>query len=148
MKHQKPDELISAGATVLSTEGFAGMSRFERLRRWADALQKHGGQLNALRRIEYLTVEEARVCGQSNTPLTVAFADPLLRGAGLAGDRIGDAMDFFELTRDEAHHLLCDCHYHGAMTADEVARRLRQHARWSEFRARCYGALRRLLGRT
>ena len=59
------------------------------------------------------------------TPITVAFADPVLREEGLAGDTIGDALAFFKLSHGQTHRLLCDCHYHGQMTGPGVATRLR-----------------------
>lgn len=147
MKYQNPNELMTAGATVLSTDDLATMSRRERLYRWADVLEKHGGPLSALRRIEYLTPDELRAYRAPNTPLTIAFNDPVLRNEGLAGDSLGDAMDFFEMTREEAHQLLCDCHYYGAMTGEGLAKHIRAHARWSDFRARCLRSINRLFGR-
>jgi hypothetical protein len=59
------------------------------------------------------------------SPLTVAFNDPLLRAEGLKSDRFGDAIHFFQLTQWEAHELLCDCHYIGPITSAMIARRAR-----------------------
>jgi hypothetical protein len=59
----------------------------------------------------------------------VAFADPVLRDAGLDGDTFGHAQKFFELSWGEAHELLCDCHYYGAMDGETVAGRVRALAR-------------------
>jgi hypothetical protein len=63
-----------------------------------------------------------------NSLLAVAYKDPVLRTEGLASDRLGDAKAFFALTDDEAHHLLCDCHYRGTMMSSGVAARLRSYA--------------------
>jgi hypothetical protein len=38
-------------------------------------------------------------------------------------------MAFFELSGRDAHRLLCDCHYNGAMTGAGLAQRLRRIAR-------------------
>ena len=40
----------------------------------------------------------ARRAGIHNSPISVAFADPELRAAGLKGDTIGDAVEFFGLS--------------------------------------------------
>jgi len=61
-----------------------------------------------------------------DTPLALAYADPILREQGLTGDRLGDIMSFFELSHRDAHYLLCDCHFHGTMTSRSVAARVRQ----------------------
>ena len=60
-----------------------------------------------------------------NSPLTVAYNDPVLRADGLASDRLGDAVDYFELSDEEAHRVFCSCLYGESMTAGSVAARLR-----------------------
>ena len=127
MKHQSPDELRQASAIV--AEKLGTMTHRERINRWADLLDTHPGPMEALYRIEYLT-EEARHAyrGGETTPLAVAFRDPILRGDGLSGDTLGDAMDYFEINDEEAHGLLCDCHYAGTLTGSNLAARLRHFA--------------------
>lgn len=147
MKHQIPDEIIATSELIPLLDNSAKLSRWERLGLWADALDRHHGQLSALRRLEYLSPDELRTYRGANTPLTIAFDDPALRRAGLAGDSLGEAMDFFELSERDAHRLLCDCHYRGAMTGSGLARRIRRHARSGIRRARWIGAFRRMLGR-
>jgi len=132
MKHQDPEKLIENAELLPVTPDQKVMTRQERLERWADALQAHTGELNALREIEYLPFRERRAYRGPNTPLTVAFNDPELRSAGLAGDRLGDAMDFFEMSNEDAHRLLCDCHYHGTMTGPGLAYRIRHYMQRSE----------------
>jgi hypothetical protein len=127
MKYQNPHEM-PATDLVKSLDGIAPMSRRERLTRWANALEKHGGSLNALSQIEYLSPDERRAYRGTNTPLTVAFNDAALREEGLTSDRLGDAMDFFEMTAEDAHRLLCDCHYMGSMTGSGLAHRIRHYA--------------------
>lgn len=127
MKYQDPHQLPPADL-VPSLDGIVTMSRRERLLRWADLLEKHRESLNALREIEYLSPEDRRAYRGFNTPLTIAYNDPVLREAGLSDDRLGAAMDFFEMTDDDAHRLLCDCHYMGSMTGSGLANRIRHFA--------------------
>jgi hypothetical protein len=127
MKHQNPNEMIPNAEAFMSHGVGAKLSRRERLARWANVLEAQG-PLNALMRIEYLSPAERRAYRGVDTPLTVAFNDPVLREAGLGSDGLGDAMDFFGLSDREAHHLLCDCHYLGGMTGSGLAHRLRRHA--------------------
>ena len=131
MKHQNPDDLIME-ATALPIEGQVNLNRVERLRRWADALEAHTGPLNALRQIEYLPRAERRAYRAPDTPMTVAFLVPDLRDAGLKGDTLGDAMEFFSMSNEDAHRLLCDCHYQGSMTGPGLAQRIRHYARMVE----------------
>jgi len=145
MKHHSPQE-IAASAAVYSTPVRPAMSPRERLERWADILERHGGPLNALRRIEYLSPQERRAYQGLNTPLTIAFSDPVLRDEGLRSERLGDVMDFFELSEGETHQLLCDCRYYGSMTGSEVARRMRIHAERKEFRTGLKRAIARFFG--
>ncbi|MDA8229881.1 MAG: hypothetical protein M0006_00930 [Magnetospirillum sp.] len=106
------------------------LSRAERLNRWADLLESQAGRpLPALEDVEYVTPGVRRDMRKDDSPLAVAFADPVLRADGLASDRLGDAMDYFGLSDRQAHWLLCDCHYGGRMTASEVASRVRDEAR-------------------
>ena len=128
MKHQNPDDLFME-ATALSSGGEVSLSRVERLRRWADALEAHTGPLNALRQIEYLPRAERRAYRAPDTPMTVAFLVPDLRAAGLEGDTLGNAMEFFGMSNEDAHRLLCDCHYQGTMTGPGLAQRIRHYAR-------------------
>jgi hypothetical protein len=51
-----------------------------------------------------------------------AAADPVLRDAGLQSDTAGEAMRFFELTRNEMHSFCCGCG--GGISNDEMARRI------------------------
>jgi hypothetical protein len=60
--------------------------------------------------------------------LSIAYRDTLFREQGLKGDRLGDAIDFFQLSMREAHHIFCDCNYSGAITPAAVAARARSVA--------------------
>ena len=128
MKHQNIDEL-GAVAEIVPFKTATKLSRRSRLERWAEILDEHPGKLNALTRIEYLARAERPEARADNSPLEVAFKDPVLRWDGLAGDRLGDAMAFFELSDRHAHRLFCDCHYSGSMTGAGLAARLRRIAK-------------------
>jgi hypothetical protein len=127
MKHQKIDDL-GAVAEIVQFEMPTKMSRRERLERWADVLDQNPGKLNALTRIEYLARGERPEARADNSPLEVAFKDPVLRRDGLGSDRLGDAMAFFGISDRHAHRLFCDCHYSGSMTGPGLAVRLRRLA--------------------
>ena len=105
------------------------LSQRERLERWAAALERLGGQrLRPLERIEFVSVRQRKELRADNSPLTVAFEDPELRSDGLQSDRFGDAISYFGLSNQQAHLILCDCHYGAGMRASEVARRIRNAA--------------------
>ena len=128
MKHETLDALKLRAELLSSSSEIARMSRRERLRRWADVVEQHSGQLRPFFRIEYLTPAERRDLRGEDTPLTVAFSDPILRADGLRSDRLGDGLAYFDIPEHVGHRLLCDCHYNGAMTNENVASRLRSLA--------------------
>jgi hypothetical protein len=142
MQHKTLDEV--GQIAKISPEMPRPMSRRERLERWATVLERLDRKpLKSLMRVEFLTEDERSLLRDDNTPLSIAYGDPVLREDGLASDRYGDNLAFFELTRDEAHYLVCDCHYHGSMTASEVAGRVRSVARRfsvREFWSRAFSA--------
>ena len=127
MKHHKMEDLGAVAEVVRFS--VTRMSRKERLQRWADLLERIPGKLNALTRIEYLPAAERLEARADNSPLEIAFRDPVLREEGLTGDRLGEAMRFFDLSDRQAHRLFCDCHYSGTMTGTGLAARLRTIAR-------------------
>ena len=101
------------------------LSRRERLERWADVLaRERSRRLRSLGEIEFKTKDERGVMRADGSPLTVAFHDPVLRAEGLASDRLGDAISFFELTEGQAHRLLCSCMNGWSMLAGTTARRV------------------------
>ena len=109
------------------------MTRRERLERWAELLEREPSRrLRSLGEIEFKTKEERRVMRSDNSPLTVAFHDPVLRAEGLASDQLGDAMSFFELTEGQAHRLLCSCMNGWSMEAGSTARKVRRLANPSQ----------------
>jgi hypothetical protein len=124
MRHQRI-EAIGAGAALVEVKS-PRLSREQRLARWAELLEREPQRkLKALWRVEYVRAEQRALLRCDDSPISVAFADPVLRDDGLEGDTLGDAERFFELSSPDAHHLLCDCHYMGRMDGETVARRVR-----------------------
>jgi hypothetical protein len=106
------------------------LSRRERLERWADALERDPYRpLRSLGEIEWQPEPERALMRADCSALAIAYDDPVLRAAGLASDRLGDAMRFFELTEQEAHTVLCSCMHGGIGRADVTARMVRAVAR-------------------
>jgi hypothetical protein len=128
MEHRALDEIRPVAQVIPFVAASSKMSRRERLERWATVLERYEGMLMPLIRIEYLPEPERVLLRGDATPLTVAYRDTVLREEGLTSDRLGDAMAFFALTKGQAHRLLCDCHYYGAMTTAGVAARVRSIA--------------------
>ncbi|MBV8535791.1 MAG: hypothetical protein JO128_09370 [Alphaproteobacteria bacterium] len=119
------------GVATVTRLPVARMSRRERLLRWAAVLDSQPTQpIKPLMRIEFLPRQERMLARRDESPLTIAYRDPMLREEGLAGDTLGEAVRFFELSDHEAHYLVCDCHYHGGMTMtpEGVAKRARSIA--------------------
>jgi hypothetical protein len=128
MKHATLDEIKPLAEVIPFPATSSKMSRRERLERWATVLERYQGSLRPLLTIEYLPEREYALAWGTDTPLTVAYQDSILREEGLTSDRLGDAISFFELTKSQAHYLLCDCHYYGSMTPAQVAARVRSIA--------------------
>jgi hypothetical protein len=102
------------------------LSRRERLLRWAETLERcPSPYLRPLRRVELYAPNERAKLRCDGSPLSVAYADPLLRSEGLDGDRLGDGGGFFGISDRDMHALVCDCRYGGRMRPQDVARRLR-----------------------
>src|SRR5262249_2183416 len=119
MEHKALEQLRDR-ATVVELEERVAASprelRRTRLERLAKVLGEHDGPVTLLSRIEYLPEQDRLPLRIDNSPLEIAYRDPLLRAQGLAGDRLGDGIAFFDLSPAEAHYLLCDCHYSGMVT--------------------------------
>jgi hypothetical protein len=115
---------LSALAAVTDAQALP-TTRSQRLRRWRDVLLSHGDRpMRPLLHLEFRDPDDRAQCRADNSPLAFAFADPILRGAGLQGDTVGEAEAFFGLGARQTHYVLCDCHYLGAMGASRVARRI------------------------
>jgi hypothetical protein len=134
MEH-KPLVELQAIADVRFPETPAAMTRDQRLERWIGLLQAdHERKLRSLHEIEHLPTASRRECRAENSPLTVAYEDPILRSAGLRSDCVGDCTEFFGLSDRQMHHAFCSCHVGARLTGQEAAERLRQLVRRDAFR--------------
>jgi hypothetical protein len=132
MQYRSLDQ-IGAEADVLAVPNLpvtTSLSRRERLKRWAEILEHEPRRrLHALHDIEYKSQQELLAYRVDDSPLSVAYADPVLRAAGLRSETVGDAGEFFGLSHDQLHYLLCFCHHGEMMTASATAAQVRALAR-------------------
>ena len=127
MEHRTFDQLRRV-ADIHAAER-RSLSRCERLERWAEVLEREPSRrLRSLGEIEFKTKDERQLMRSDGSPLTVAFQDPILRAEGLASDRLGDAVAFFELSEGQAHRLLCSCINGRHVRSGLAAKRLRAMA--------------------
>lgn len=136
MEHRSVEQLhdtavITANPPLLT-------ERNERLKRWADVLEREPKRrLSSLHRLEFVSRYERDSVRTNDSPLSVAFADPLLRANGLAGDTYGDARIFFGLSNRQAHRVLCSCLNGPSIEARHVAAALRKmvsrESAWTEL---------------
>jgi hypothetical protein len=135
MEHKSLEQIKNRAAVVELEERVVSPRELRRMRleRLAEVLAKHGGPVTLLSRIEYLPEQDRLPLRIDNSPLEIAYRDPLLRAQGLAGDRLGDGIGFFDLSAAEAHYLLCDCHYSGMVTGEMIATRARTIANRMSF---------------
>lgn len=131
MEHRTSAELEGCADVIRPQR----LSKKELLERWALALEKRkGARLCTLRETEHKPAKERSALQQDNSPLTVAFDDPVLRSAGLAGDRFGEVARFFGLSHWQLHDVVCNCHFGETVAAEVVAARVRRlAARASSF---------------
>ena len=126
MKYQSLEQI----ALAADVHQGIGMSRPERLERWVELLERQPNRrLSTIEGTEFGSRREREAKRSDHSPLTVAFEDPVLRAEGLRGDRVGDAVEFFDLSHDEVHRLVCYCHYGQTVAPGIVARRVRMMAR-------------------
>ncbi len=128
MQHRSLDDLQRIADTMSADS--AAMPRRQRLERWASVLEQNPARPVALfRQVEYLSYSKRCGIRVDNSPLMLAFGDPVLEHAGLQSDLLGEGERFFGLSERQAHYLLCDCHYQGTATAGQIAARVRAVAR-------------------
>jgi hypothetical protein len=107
----------------------SALSRTQRLERWAGLLQREPDRkLNTFFETEYENDERRAGLRRDNSPISVAFADSVLRAAGLQDDSYGQAKKFFEVSDWELHRVVCYCHYGVAVSARDAARAVRMIA--------------------
>jgi hypothetical protein len=126
MMEHKPVIELQAIADVQPVDTLPAMNREERLKRWIIVLEADPNRkLRSLQQIEYLSEHERQAYRSHMSPLTVAYQDPVLRAQGLNSDRIGDCVQFFEITDRQMHHAFCYCHVGRNLDAGQAAQRLR-----------------------
>ena len=122
MKHRSLDDLLVEADVAAATP----LTRRDKLLRWAELLASLGAKgLPTLASVEYMPEPERFGLRKDNSALSVAFADPVLRNAGLRDDTYGAALEFFELSHGQLHRLTCRCHYGLSAPAERVAHRVR-----------------------
>ncbi len=123
MEFKRPEQLRDI-ADLRPT--LPAMTREERLARWADLLDRQAGRrLKTLDEIEFVPVDKRAALRADDSPLSIAYADPVLREEGLASDRLGDAMAFFNISEHEAHRVLCSCMHGRTVDAGRAAQCVR-----------------------
>jgi hypothetical protein len=141
MQYRSLDRIV-AEADVLAAADLpvtTALSRHERLKRWAEILEREPRRLlHAIHGVWYRSPHELLAYRMDGSPLSVAYADPVLRGAGLKSDTVGDAAEFFDLSREQLHYLLCFCHHGQMLTASATAAQVRAFAQQREaYRIAC-----------
>ena len=112
------------------------MSKRQRLERWAEVLELAPQRyLRSFFETEYMSRRRRYALREDNSPLTVAFQDPVLRAEGLKSDRYGDVLKFFELSDGELHHMVCYCHHGPTMAPRAAATRVRAAAPQTEHKS-------------
>ncbi|CAN7747713.1 hypothetical protein [Rhizobium leguminosarum] len=127
MKHHALEQLQTVASINLDYPRPApAMSRRERLERWAELLERSQHHaLSTLHQTEYQPAGERAIMRADHSPISVAFADPVLRAAGLENDSYGEAQRFFELSDRHLHKLVCYCHFGATVSATTAARHVR-----------------------
>ncbi|WP_119302519.1 hypothetical protein [Dongia deserti] len=126
MKHQGLDEIRTRALVQSSQPKARPLSKVERLERWAAALEREGDkQLNTLFEIEHMPRAKRRAMRADNSLLSVAYADPVLRADGLAGDAVGDVLTYFRIKERELHDVACYCNNGPSRSGWSAAARVR-----------------------
>jgi hypothetical protein len=125
MKHQTLDQVRTI-AEISTDQDRPAMSRHERLERWAQLLEREPYRpLATFYQTEYETRDARRLMRSAESPISVAFEDPVLRAEGLVDDRYDQAKRFFGLTDRQLHDIVCYCHHGATMTASAAAHYVR-----------------------
>jgi len=129
MEHKTLDKLRDVAEIAPKWLGTRPLSRAERLKYWAEALEGEGDRrLTTLFELEYQPPAKRTALRADDSLLTVAFNDPRLRAEGLAGDTVGDAVAFFGISESELHQIVCFCHHGPTIAAGAAAAQIRRAA--------------------
>jgi hypothetical protein len=125
MQHQSIKQLRIAAEAGFS-DPFLPMTRAQRLERWAELLEREPmRRLGALPGTEHMSPESRDMARCLESPISVAFADPLLRLQGMQSDTYGEAKRFFELSDRVLHNIVCYCRAGATMEASRAAQYVR-----------------------
>jgi hypothetical protein len=145
MKHHTPEQMQNI-AQVEPFFHLHGMSRRQRLERWADVLEEIPHRhLDTLHETEFQSSDERNELRCDYSPITVAFRDPVLHSAGMNSDTYGEAIRFFEICDEELHDVVCYCRFGTKVSAAAAARQVRvllsdePNGLWSSLRALLIG---------
>jgi hypothetical protein len=147
MKHRTMEEIADlAQIAPVDQKRNKRWIRRQRLRRLATLIEEYNGPVRLFSMMEYVPARKWGTMRQDDSPLTVAFQDLEFRRQGLKSDCVGEAIVFFDISKREAHHLLCDCHYLASIAPDAIARRARSLAEKKTFGERWQGLRQQLWG--
>jgi hypothetical protein len=125
MEYRTGEELQRIADLLPDTERITGLSRSERLARWAWLLQRNPHRdLRTLRGIEFMSDEARDQMRCDGSALSVAFEDRVFRVEGLRDDSYGEAKLFFGLSDRQLHRALCYCHFGPTAKAARVGRQI------------------------
>lgn len=125
MEHKTLDQ-VGRVAEVRVDRAHTPLTRDQRLIRWAELLeQQPERRLNTLLETEYQSWETREKIRVNNSPISVAFDDPMLRADGMKDDTYGEAKRFFGISDQQLHAIVCYCHYGTSMSAEAAALRVR-----------------------
>jgi len=125
MKYQGNDEYAPSG-TAASTPCIYLVSSQERLNRWASLLERDPVRLlHTIHGTEFALPWARSRLREEDSPISVAFADPALRAAGMIDDTYGEAKRFFSLKDPDLHAIVCYCHFGASLSAAAAARQVR-----------------------
>lgn len=129
MKHNTFEELRSLAKVTKVYRPSPWEVRRERLLRMAALVEATERPVRLFHQLEFMSDGDRHFLRSPDSPLSVAFADPVLREQGLDGEDYRAAVEFFDLSPNEAHQILCDCHYAGHKpTQQMIASRIRSIA--------------------
>ena len=105
MQHLQQDQLMAMAQPI-------PMSRDDKLERWATLVERSSEPVRNFHGLEYQSQDKLDQLSAPNSAFAIAAGDPVLKEAGLIGDKVGDGMRFFELSKTDVHDLSCDCFGH------------------------------------
>lgn len=128
MQHKTLDQLrhMAGIAIALPLRHDATMDRRARLERWMHLLRRRAGRsLHALPGTEFLPAGDRDALRHDDSPIAIAFSDPVLRAAGLRDDTYGEAKVFFGISDAQLHNIVCFCRCGERIPASVAARGVR-----------------------